>query len=98
MKFFSIFGKKRKGRKKRWIQKAIKKPGALSKQLGIPEEEDIPVSLLKKIKNAEIGEVITNPTKKGKKKIKVTRKLKKRAVLALTLKKLSKRKKKKRRK
>ena len=77
----------------RWIQKAIKKPGALSRQLGIPEEENIPVTLLKKIRDAEIGETITNPTKKGKRKIKVTALLKKRAVLALTLKKLAKRKK-----
>jgi hypothetical protein len=31
----------------KWIQKAIKKPGALSKQLGVPEEENIPMSKLK---------------------------------------------------
>jgi len=34
---------------KKWIQKAIKKPGALSKQLGVPEEENIP---LKKLRGA----------------------------------------------
>lgn len=33
---------------KKWISKAIKKPGALSKQLGIPEKKDIPVKTLKK--------------------------------------------------
>ena len=33
---------------KKWIQKAIKKPGSLSKQLGVPEEENIPMSKLKK--------------------------------------------------
>jgi len=33
---------------KKWIQKAIKKPGALSKQLGVPEKKDIPVKKLKK--------------------------------------------------
>jgi len=33
---------------KLWIQKAKLKKGTLSKQLGIPEEENIPVSLLKK--------------------------------------------------
>lgn len=32
---------------KKWIQKAIKKPGALSKQMGIPEKEDIPMGKLK---------------------------------------------------
>ncbi len=31
----------------KWIQKAIKKPGALSKQLGVPEEENIPTKTLK---------------------------------------------------
>ena len=32
---------------KKWIQKAIKHPGSLSKQLGVPEEENIPMSKLK---------------------------------------------------
>lgn len=32
---------------KKWIQDAIKKPGSLSKQLGVPEEENIPMSKLK---------------------------------------------------
>lgn len=31
----------------KWIQKAIKKPGALHTQLGVPEDENIPVSVLK---------------------------------------------------
>lgn len=31
----------------KWIQKAIKKPGALRKQLGVPEGEDIPKAKLK---------------------------------------------------
>ncbi len=31
----------------KWIQNAIKKPGALHKQLGVPEGEDIPASMLK---------------------------------------------------
>jgi hypothetical protein len=30
----------------KWIQKAIKKPGALSKQLGVPEKENIPAKKL----------------------------------------------------
>ena len=30
----------------KWIQKAIKKPGALSKQLGVPEDENIPAEKL----------------------------------------------------
>jgi hypothetical protein len=34
----------------KWIQKAIKKPGALHKELGVPEGKNIPE---KKIKAAE---------------------------------------------
>ncbi len=74
-----------------WIQRAIKKPGALSRQLGIPVEKNIPKKLLLKIKRAKVGTTIRNPTKVGKRRIKVTRLLKRRAVLALTLKKLAKR-------
>ena len=77
-------------RRRYWIQSAIKKPGALSRQLGIPIKKNIPISLLKKIRNAKIGSTITYPTKTGKRRIKVTRLLKKRAVLALTLKRLRK--------
>jgi len=31
---------------KKWIQGAIKHPGALSKKLGVPEKENIPASKL----------------------------------------------------
>jgi hypothetical protein len=33
---------KRKKKPKKWIQKAIKKPGALREQLGVPEDKPIP--------------------------------------------------------
>ena len=71
-------------KKKLWIPKL--KKGALSKQLSIPEHEDIPLGLLKKIKQSEPGVIIQNHTKTGKRKYKVTKLMKKRAVLALTLK------------
>ena len=71
---------------KKWIQKAGIKKGALSRQLEIPEEENIPTTLLNAIRYAEIGDTIQNPTTSGKRTIKVTRLLKRRAVLALTLK------------
>lgn len=61
---------------KKWIQKAIKKPGALRAALGAKKGKDIPVSKLKK---AAAG--------KG-----VSKKTEKRAELALTLRKLSKKK------
>ena len=80
-------------KKKYWIQKAVnrRKKGALSRQLGIPEKDNIPKTLLEKIAKTPVGGRIKNPTKTGKKYLTVTRKLKKRAVLALTLKKLRKR-------
>jgi len=71
---------------KRWLQKIEIKKGALSHDLNIPESENIPVGLLKKIKKSKVGATITNPTKSGKYKIKVTDKLKKRANFALVLK------------
>lgn len=58
--------------KKNWIAGAIKKPGALHKELGIKKGEKIPESKLKKAEHSK------NP------------KLKKRAVLAETLKGLRK--------
>lgn len=71
---------------KKFIKKAIKKPGALSKQLGIPIKKNIPMTLLNKIVAAKAGQTIKNPTKVGKRRIKVTRKLEQRAILARNLK------------
>jgi len=81
-----------KTKPKLWIKRALanRRKGALSRQLGIPEEDNIPVTLLKKIKHADIGEMVHNPATKGKSRIKVTRLLKRRAVMALTLKGLKK--------
>jgi hypothetical protein len=67
---------------KKWIQKAKLKKGCLSKQLGIPIEKNIPMPLLNKVAKTEIGKKVATP--KGK--ITVTPLLKKRAVMARTLK------------
>lgn len=67
-----------------WIPEL--KKGALSRQLGIPERENIPKSLLWRIRRARVGATITNPSPIGKRQVKVTRLLKRRAVLALKLK------------
>ena len=56
----------------KWIQKAIKKPGALRKSLHVAKGKKIPTSKLKKAEHSK------NPT------------IKKRAVLAETLKKMHK--------
>lgn len=61
------------------------KPGALHRALGIPQGQTIPKTLLERIKAAKVGSVITNPTRTGKRRIKVTAKLKRRAVLAWTM-------------
>lgn len=80
-------GKKNKG----WIQQAFgKNKGALHRQLRIPENKKIPVTLLEEIMDAEIGETIINPTKTGKRKIKVTKLLKQRANPVLTVRRLKK--------
>lgn len=76
----------------KWIQKIPLKKGALSRQLQIPIQKNIPVVLLKKIVCAKAGQTITNPTSMGKKRIKVVRVMKKRANLALNLKKIRRRK------
>jgi len=68
-----------------WIPRDMKK-GALSRQLNIPESKNIPFQLLRKISDTPVGNRIINPTTTGKPIIKVTILLKKRAVLALTLK------------
>lgn len=70
-------------------QKPLKlnlKKGSLSRMLGIPEKDNIPLTLLRKIVKTECGRTIKNPTKSGKRRIKVTRLLKKRALFALTMK------------
>lgn len=71
-------------KKKLWIQKAIKPSdkGKLHQQLGISPSKEIPLGLLSKIKKAPVGSTV----KYGQKSYKVTGLLKKRAVLAYTLK------------
>ena len=73
----------------KWIQKIHLKKGVLHRQLGIPQEQKIPVSLLNKIIAAKPGDTITNPSGKGRRRIKVTRVLEKRANLARNLKNIS---------
>lgn len=73
---------------KKWIQKTRMKKGALHKQLGISKEKDIPMSLLNKIISSDLRKSIKNPCKIGKKVIKVSALLKKRANLAKNLKKI----------
>ena len=59
------------------------KKGALHRQLGITVGTDIPRTLLRKIKVTAEERTISNPTKKGKRRIKVTKLLKQRVQFAL---------------
>ncbi len=71
-----------------WIQKAIHRPGKLHRELGIPKDEKIPMQLLNAIIKAKAGQTIKNPTQKGKRRIRVTRGIERRAILARNLKSL----------
>lgn len=74
--------------RKKFIQKAIKNKGALSRQLGIPIEENIPVEKLDRIIETPIGTYVSvriNDKYPGK----VTRLVKRRAVLARNLQRIS---------
>ena len=75
---------------KRWIQRAVHRPGKLHADLGIPKGTKIPMSLLNAIVRAKAGQRISNPTSVGKKRILVTRKVEQRAILARNLKRLGK--------
>ncbi len=73
---------------KKWIQRAIHRPGKLHSDLEIPKKEKIPMSLLNAIVKARAGQTIKNPSSIGKRKIKVTRKIEQRAILARNLKRI----------
>jgi hypothetical protein len=72
--------------KKKWIASAIKKPGALRKEMGVKEGETIPASKL----NAKISR-LHEKSEGGKKLTEAERTNLKRAVMARTLKGLPKR-------
>lgn len=69
----------------RFIQKAIKRPGALRRKLGMKEGDRIPAALMEKIMAAETGEKVKIG---GGKSLTVTTQTKRQAALARTLKKI----------
>jgi len=77
----SVRAIKKAARQKKWIQSAIKRPGALHRQLGIPEGKKIPREKLLEIKRR-----LTAKAKKGKLSPSELRLLR-RVNLALTLRK-----------
>lgn len=75
---------------KYFIKNATKHKGALHRSLGIPRTKNIPTTLLDKIKMAKVGGYMYNPYSVGKRNIRITKVLKKRTNLALTLRKFKK--------
>jgi DNA polymerase II large subunit len=73
--FITLFQEKKKeGKDLKWIQKAIKKPGALHKKLGIPEDQKISMETLDtKIK--ELNDKNKDDEKLSKKDSKFLRRL-----------------------
>ena len=72
-------------RLRRWIQRVKIKKGTLHSAVGVPKDRTIPKSLIKKIYRAKIGTIVKNPTKTGKRSIKVTRKLKQKVIYAVNV-------------
>ena len=71
--------------KEYWIGKAMKRKGALHRQLGIPQETKIPKTLLTTILKADTGDVVKNPTKVGRRRYRVTTLMQQRVNPVLTL-------------
>jgi len=76
-----------KRRQDLWISESAPhlNEGALSHQLGIPVKDKIPTTLLERIVDVPIGSRVENPTEQGRRRFKVTRKLKQRALWALNV-------------
>lgn len=61
----TINEKKKEKKDKKWIQKAIKHPGKLHKELGVPEDDTIPMSKIdSKIKELEKKDDLTKKESK----------------------------------
>lgn len=73
---------------KKWISGLHLRKGVLHKRLGVGQGKRIPMKLLNKIISAKAGETIKNPTDVGRKRIKVTRLIEERAILARNLKRI----------
>ena len=79
--------------KELWMQRALRrKPGALRRQLGIPRTQKIPVTLMRRIQEADTGDTVKNPTSVGRRRYKVTTLMQRRVNPVLTARKLRRRK------
>jgi hypothetical protein len=74
-------------KQQKWIKGVVQphEKGRFHRQLGIPVKQRIPKTLVKKLVRTPIGNTVRNPTKTGKRRIKVTRLVKQRANFALNV-------------
>lgn len=73
--FVQVLNEKKQEKKdKKWIKKAIKNPGKLHKQLGVPEDEDIPMDKITS-KIEELSKKAEGDDKLSKKELKLFRRL-----------------------
>ena len=70
---------------KNFIQDADMKTGSFRDQLGLKKDQKVLLSTCAKIKNTPIGKIAKIPKNKGRKTIRVTSLVKKRATLCHTL-------------
>ncbi len=68
-----------------FIQQANLKTGSFRDQLGLKKDQKVLLSVCGKIKNTPIGKIAKIPQNKGRKTIRVTSLVKKRATLCHTL-------------
>ncbi len=69
---------------RRWIREVDTSGQSIKsdRYLGIPDGKRIPKTFLRRVVNAKIGNTVKNPTETGNRRVKVTRKLKQKAVFA----------------
>lgn len=78
-----------------WMREAMgMKPGALHRQLGIPKDKKIPVTLMRRILKADTGDVVKNPTRVGRRRYRVTTLMQRRVNPVLTSRRIRHRKRK----
>ncbi len=51
-------------------------PGSTHRMLGVPKGDPLPLTFMQAIVDAEVGDIVKNPTKIGFKQVKVTRYMK----------------------
>lgn len=78
--------KRRRAPRPHWIRRAIRRPSALHRMMGVPATQRLSRVYVDRIASARLGTTVRRPPgAAGKAALRVTRLLKQRAVLARTL-------------